>query len=70
MYTSMIMSFFSHLRIRMYTLALIEVKPIFQKNLVIILFQSLLAYFKLYRLFSILQTSFFQLAKHFYGIFM
>ena len=51
-------------------LALGEIKLIFSKNLVIVLFQSLLAYLSPYKFFSISQTSFFQSAKHSLGIYI
>lgn len=64
-YTPMIISSSFHLRIIIYVLALVEVKPIFWKILVIILFQSFSIYFRPFKFFTILQTSLFQPAKHF-----
>ena len=54
----------SHWMVRIHASALVEVKPILLKNLVIVLFQSRPACFRPYRLFKILQTRPSQPTRH------
>ena len=54
--------------VRIHSSALVEVKPILLKNLIIVLFQSRPACFRPYRLFKILQTRPSQSTRHLCGI--
>lgn len=63
-FTLTIMNSSFYLIVRMHVSVLVEIKPILQKNLVIVLFQCLLACFSSYSLFSISETSSSWLAKY------
>ena len=67
-YTPTIMSSPSYWIVRIHAFALVEVKPILLKNLVIVLFKSCSACFRPYKLFKILQTRPFQPTRHPYRI--
>lgn len=67
-YMPIIMNFLFHFMVKMYVFALMKVKPIFQKNLVIVLFQSLSTCFNSYKFFNILYTSLFWLTKYLWEI--
>ena len=69
-YTPTIMSSAFHWMVRIHASTLVGMKRILLKNLVIVLFQSCPACFRLYRLFKILQTRSSQPTRHPCGIFI
>ena len=69
-YTPTIINSLFHYMVRICALALVGVKPIFLKNLVIILFQNRPTCFRPYRFFKILQTRLFRPTRHLCGIFI
>lgn len=67
-YTPTMMISLFHQVLKIHTYILIELKPNFLKILLIVLFQSCLAFFRLYKLFKILQIRLFPLIRHLCGI--
>lgn len=63
-YATIIISFSSYLIVKIHLSVLVGIKLIFWKNLIIFLFHNLFAWFNLYKLFSIFQTSPSWLARH------
>lgn len=57
LYISTIISFFSYFIMRIHVSVSVKIKLIFQKNFIIVLFQSFHACFNLYKLFNILQIN-------------
>lgn len=69
MYISTIISVSFYLIVGIQVFALVEMKPIFWKNLVIVLFQNVSIYFNSYKLFNILQVSFFWPTRYLWKVF-